>query len=377
MFPYRQTEKLHSQRVGCSLLALRAIRRELGKGDRVVDTGLDSTLAQERLKRVAPFAAHYIQMKDMPRPIASSRQCKSVDTAERTAIGAGNCNTPFRPLVEVPKFDVENGRLQAVEPGIPALEFVIVFRFAPVIGDHSAALGQAGIVCEDGATVAIGTKIFPGVEAEAADIAERADALPANFRTMRLRGVFDHSQIKFTRQRVDRCHVAGVAIQVYDYQSRGLSGDMPPHICEVNEIGLRIGCAENNFQSRTCNGFAAGDKAVGGNDDFAARRKAEGLECNFDGVRAVGDADAVGGALIAGKIFFKYLQMRAANKCRATDHIRNGGVDFGLDVAILRWQIEEFDGLRHGRGWHGGRGLSAHRREAPKGSNQLHRRVAA
>src|SRR5215470_20278440 len=98
------------------------------------------------------------------------------------------------PFIEPLQLYPQNGGLQCVETAVETDFLVMIFHRRATIAQHPDAFGDVSASCGDQATVAVGAQIFPGVEAEAADVAE-APGSPAPIDCpVRLRRVFDDPQ---------------------------------------------------------------------------------------------------------------------------------------------------------------------------------------
>ena len=114
---------------------------------------------------------------------------------------------------------------------------------------------------------------------------------------------------------------------------------------ERNRVRLRVAITKHDAMPGTGDGFGRGDKRVGRDDDFALRRQRQGFQRDFDGIRAIADADAILGLLIRGKRFFELLDIFAANERRILQDGRDGCINFLFNALILFSQIQKFNHL--------------------------------
>ncbi len=86
-------------------------------------------------------------------------------------------------------------------------------------------LAYAGSAVVDHAALAVGTEVLAGIEAEAAHVAEAADATALVLGAVRLAGILDHDQAVAARDLEDRIHVGRLAVQVHRDDGLGARGD--------------------------------------------------------------------------------------------------------------------------------------------------------
>ena len=86
------------------------------------------------------------------------------------------------------------GRLDRVHPVIETLDLVPVLLALAPVPQPACRLGQLRTVGDDRTALAAGAQVLAGVEAEAAEIADRADAAALVLGAMRLGRVLDHHQ---------------------------------------------------------------------------------------------------------------------------------------------------------------------------------------
>src|SRR5581483_10962715 len=170
------------------------------KGDRVVDFGADVSRGEELAEGIAARAADDVLVPD----VVSAWHFLRKDDAfvwiwaglgnsrcvEEGVIVGGDGTTGVIPGGDVFELDLKDGALKTIEAGIPS-EFVVVIAAAhAVLPEHSGAFGDLIVVGGDHASVACGTEIFGGVEAEGGGVPEIAGEFPLPLGAPGLGGIF-------------------------------------------------------------------------------------------------------------------------------------------------------------------------------------------
>src|SRR5438105_3817377 len=86
-------------------------------------------------------------------------------SGEQLVVRIGKPASPFSPLFQVLQLDRQNGRLQAVQSAVHALDYMVVLVHPAVVSKHPGLQRQCIIVSDDGAAITVGTEIFPRIEA--------------------------------------------------------------------------------------------------------------------------------------------------------------------------------------------------------------------
>jgi len=121
----------------------------------------------------------------LERPVTPSPWGERAGVRWETAPSCSSINTSSAWPRETRRLDPENGRLQGVEPGVPADVLVMITRFHAVDAETAQARGPFRIVGRYHAGVAIGAENLSRIKAEAGDGAQRARAVALIFRLQR------------------------------------------------------------------------------------------------------------------------------------------------------------------------------------------------
>ena len=191
------------------------------------------------------------------------------------------------------------------------------------VGREANCLRERIIVCDRHAAVAAGD-VLEFVEAETADVSERADGFPGVTRAVSLGAVFDHGNVFLARQLDDRFHVARVASQMHgdDRARRGRNfradclrrHHIRPRI-EIGEDGNRPLPQDRNDRPHVS------DRR---DDDFIARRDADGHQRRVNARRRAARGDGVFRAAALGEVILEFknlfavrVEQRALSQCFA------------------------------------------------------------
>src|SRR3990167_8417194 len=66
----------------------------------------------------------------------------------------------FIPLIKVFQFYGQYGGLKRIQPAVIAFDFMAVFFLSPVVSEHTNLIGDALVICNYCAPVAIGAKVL-------------------------------------------------------------------------------------------------------------------------------------------------------------------------------------------------------------------------
>ena len=137
-----------------------------------------------------------------------------------------------------------------------------------------------------------------GVEAEAAEIAERADVLAVNAAVERLRAVLHDLQTVRSCDGDDLFHLARHTEQVHADHSLRFGRDLAGDIVRVDGPGIRVDVGPDDLHAQIAEGDRGGAEGIGGDDDLVARLDMAEDRGHFQRACAVIDGK---GVLRAGK----------------------------------------------------------------------------
>ena len=118
------------------------------------------------------------------------------------------------PSSNVFQLHAQDRGLNGVEPAIPSKFFMNVAARAAVIAKAAHVCRHLRIISCDQSGVPVGAEIFCGIETERRGDAHGSCTLLAPSRTDSLRGILDHSQMKFFRELLESIHIGALAVQM-------------------------------------------------------------------------------------------------------------------------------------------------------------------
>jgi hypothetical protein len=130
------------------------------------------------------------------------------------------------------------------------------------------------------------------VEAEARDVAERADRAAAVARAVRLGRVLDEHRAGAPRDVAERRHVARLTVEMDGDDRLGAARDARAHGFRIDVPGETVGIGEDRLRARIAHGVRRRHERQRRHDDFVARTDAERGERQVEGRRAVRGRDA-------------------------------------------------------------------------------------
>ena len=339
--------------------------------DRVVDLAADLARGEESLERVAAAAGH-AEGELVPDALAGE-----VDRQQdlRGLVGAGTVlgdagHALERGVVEVGvararavifrqvrELQVQQRGLEGIHAEVGADLAVVVFRLHAVDAQDARAFGERVVLRGDQAGVAHAAEVLGREETGGAEIAggHRAAALPAG--AHRLGGVFDHADLVSGTEGAQGVEVAGLAEEVDRHDRRGARRDLPGGVFEVDVEVVRVDVDPDRGGAEAGDGAGGGEEGEGREEDLVALADAERHQREQERVGAGGDPEGVLHAEEGGAVLLEGLEARTHDEHVRAQHLAEGGLELGLEGAVLRAEIKERD-VRHGA-----RGFS-HRRPA-------------
>ena len=89
-----------------------------------------------------------------------------LERSQEGVVCRGDASALARPVIKVPRLDVEHGALDALEPEIEPKNVVPVFLPTAMVTQQPQLIGDRGVVGDDRSALAAGTEIFPRVKAK-------------------------------------------------------------------------------------------------------------------------------------------------------------------------------------------------------------------
>ena len=221
---------------------------------------------------------------------------------------------------------------------------VVLVRPRAVVRELSHPRRVLAVVRDHHPRVAVRAEVLAGIEAEARRVAERPRAAAADRSTVRLRRVLEHGDAASGRDGVDRGHVRRMPVEVHGQDHLGLGGDRGLELRGVHGEGLRIDVDEHRPRAVQQDRLAGGDEGVGDGDHLVLGADPVGLQGQGEGVGAVGHPDRVGGPAPGRELGLEQAAVLALDEVAALDDARDGGVDLGLDAAVLGPEIDHGNG---------------------------------
>ena len=134
---------------------------------------------------------HDVEMPNVAGGICAVGSCRPGTSASSSWYSRSV--TPARrvPLVEMRQLHVEHRALDAFHSGVVTDFDVIVPAVLSVVAEAADAGGDGVVIGDDRAGFAKGAEVLAGVEAEAADAADRADAAALMLGAVSLGGILD------------------------------------------------------------------------------------------------------------------------------------------------------------------------------------------
>ena len=190
---------------------------------------------------------------------------------------------------------------------------MVVARALAVRAQQAHAIGEVGVARDDGSAVAPAAEVLRRVEREAADVAERADALAAVEGAVRLRRVLDHAEARGAGDLEDRVQIDGRAHQVdRDHRARARA-DRGRDGLGRQQVRLGVDVDETRRRAGEADRLGRGDERVGRDDHLVAGADVEDPQREREGLGAGGDAHGVLGAAVGGELLLE--SRRAPRPC--------------------------------------------------------------
>src|SRR5689334_16773479 len=115
--------------------------------------------------------------------------------------------------------------LETFHAKVVSAEKMVVFAILSPIAKHPDRSRVLGIVRSNGTALAIRAEILAGIKTETGHVPDTSNGPPLVFRTVCLRGVFDHHQVMPPGNIHDRIHLCGLTIEMNWQESLGSRSD--------------------------------------------------------------------------------------------------------------------------------------------------------
>src|SRR5882762_2198004 len=148
---------------------------------------------------------------------------------------------------------------------------MVIFLWTAVITQDTKHLGLSVIVAGDGSSVAIRTKILPGIKAETGELARTAYMHAVASRTMGLTGILDDLQVAHPCQLFNFPQVSGSSVQMDGQDCASSGSEMVLNRRSVQVESYWIDIYEDRPRTYMADSFRGGEKAVSGYDYFISR----------------------------------------------------------------------------------------------------------
>ena len=146
-------------------------------------------------------------------------------------------------------------------------------------------------------------------EAEAVDVAHRADHLPLVFGEVGLAAVFDQEQLVAVGDVAQRGHLTGVAEKMHGDDGARPGSDLGFDVRRVQRVGI-VNVGENRHAVMQQSADDAAPRCPRRDDDLISRVRIDGADTGVHGRRAGSQGDDVGDAVPRRKFTLKLRHLR-------------------------------------------------------------------
>ena len=199
----------------------------------------------------------------------------------------------------------------------------------------------------DRAAVAEAAEVLGRIETPCREVAQRADALAAALRAVRLGRILDQEP---AAPPADLAHAVGVerpAVEVDTDDADGLRGGAALELRRVEVVGRGVDVAEDRHATGQHHRLGGGKEAERRHQHFGAGSEPQGAQGDHQRVGAVGDTDHGARTEEAGEGTLELLDLRALNVRIAVEDLVPALAERGFDALAGTRQVENRD-RRHG-----------------------------
>ncbi len=144
------------------------------------------------------------------------------------------------------------------------------------------------------------------------------------------------------RDRQDRGHVGGLAVQVHGQDDLGARGDGRLDQCVINVVRGLVRLDRNWHRTALADRQPSGDVGVRRNDDLVAWTDVHRPQHQMQGVESVRHADGVVGFAELGELGFECFNLGTKNIVAAAKDPLDRLVDSRLEFEVRRLKVEEW-----------------------------------
>lgn len=140
---------------------------------------------------------------------------------------------------------------------------------------------------------------------------------------------------------IDRVHVGGLTVEAYGHDDFGARRDGSFDFCRIEVPGCGIDVGEDGDGSDKGDHFARCEEGKRRSYHFIIRLDAERQESEEERIGSAGTGDAIFRAGAGGEAAFQLADLGAQDVLAVVENGVNAGVDGGLQVAVLRLEVDE------------------------------------
>ena len=135
-----------------------------------MNQGFDPGAGQMVLQLVAARMAHDEQVPGRFDIAGNLRQNQMGHPRQGFQVPFGGMTAPQVPLVQEGQFDPQHRRLQRIQSGIAAFDFIIILDSRTVVAQQPDLGGQPVVIRHHGAPIPEGPEVLAGIKTEAGSI---------------------------------------------------------------------------------------------------------------------------------------------------------------------------------------------------------------
>ena len=231
------------------------------------------------------------------------------------------------------ELDPQHRALDPLHPIVEPLEGMVILPLLAPVAQHADPLGEVLVVGDHHAALAAGPEVLPGIEAEAAHVADGAHAPALVLRAVGLGSIFDDDEVMAAGDVQDGVEIRGLAMQVHRQDRLGAVGDRRLDLGDVHVEGVGVNVDEHRAGAGVVDRRHGRDEGAGDRDDLVPRTDPGRQEGQVQGAGAGVDADAEAPTAVGGKLLLERGDLLAQNELGGRQGLLDGGEEVLLDAA--------------------------------------------
>ncbi len=305
-----------------------------------MNANADSRATQHGKSLIAMRKPKGVDMIDMP-AVAGWPRRRNCQIGQLLIILRGDRSTSLGPGFDVVHLHVQYCRLNFVHSAIVSCDNMISLVLRRSIEEQGHASRKFRLIGDNCSGLAIGSEILIGIEAEAAEVSDRAGTPALVHSAMRLGSVLDYKETMAAGNRHDWIHVRHEPMQMGRHDRPRFVRNRSLDQSRVHRPGDWINVHKDRCCTAADNGGRRRDEIHRDRDHLIARPHSSSQQCETERRCATVNGAATSDAAVIREAFLERTRFTSPRMPFVSNCTRDRNVDLRSDRPSLCFQIQE------------------------------------